>query len=133
MRVFRVGIVQVAVIQDGNFPRWGLSWVGIFLGRNFPGGSHPGGSLPSTSLSLHANVSCEIRLLRILKNVVTNEIDTRTRKGSCPMKSVNCSSIKFSISIFVVPNFSQIRRKVCNFEVKFSIYYLMMTVWVCGE
>ena len=38
MGVFRVGIVQVAVIQDGNFPRWGLSWVGIFLGRNFPVG-----------------------------------------------------------------------------------------------
>ena len=85
------------------------------------------------SLRLHINISCGAKLLRILKIVLlkslTFSLTLMFEKAlSCPTKSVNCSSNKFNISIFVVPNLLQIRKRVCNFLVKYSGYNLMMTV-----
>ena len=48
--IFRVGVFQVVIILDGDFPGRNCPG-GRFLGGNFPGQNCPGGNFPKRELS----------------------------------------------------------------------------------
>ena len=77
------------------------------------------------------------RLLRNFKNV-SDHFGTLCIKGltisykkrAFLIEFINLTSGKFAICIYVMPELSKILRKKINFHAKFSIYYLMMTIWM---
>ena len=65
LQLSKVTISWMGILLRGNFPGgndpwlefsgWELPWVGIFLGENFLGGNHPGGNFPSGSYHVTVN------------------------------------------------------------------------------